>query len=57
MEDRVYYALPLGWLGRLAHALFVSRTLRAIFGFRGHAVRLRFGSVPELPGSDPRGAA
>ena len=46
MEDRVYYALPFGWLGRLAHRLFVSRTLRAIFGYRGHAVRLRFGVVP-----------
>ena len=43
MEDRVYYALPFGWLGRVAHRFFVSRTLRAIFGFRGHAVRLRFG--------------
>ncbi len=56
MEDRVYYALPFGWLGRIAHAAIVSRTLRAIFGFRAHAVRLRFGSVPELTADGPRGA-
>jgi ligand-binding SRPBCC domain-containing protein len=57
MEDRVYYALPFGWLGRVAHALFVSRTLRAIFGFRGQAVRLRFGVVPESSVDSPRGVA
>jgi ligand-binding SRPBCC domain-containing protein len=32
--DRVSYALPLGALGRLAHALFVRRQLRAIFDHR-----------------------
>jgi len=45
MEDHVYYALPLGWLGRVVHALFVSRTLRGIFAFRTQAVRLRFGAA------------
>jgi ligand-binding SRPBCC domain-containing protein len=34
MRDRVRYALPLGPLGRLAHALFVARTLDAIFDYR-----------------------
>ena len=36
--DRVEYEMPLGWLGRLAHALFVRRSLRKIFDFRRAAV-------------------
>lgn len=43
MVDRVYYAAPLGPLGRLANALFVRATLERIFGFRRHAIALRFG--------------
>ena len=43
MEDRVYYAPPLGILGRLAHRLFIGRTLRKIFQYRGDVIRLRFG--------------
>ena len=43
MRDRVYYAPPLGPLGGIAHALFVRRTLARIFGFRHHAVTMRFG--------------
>jgi ligand-binding SRPBCC domain-containing protein len=42
MEDRVFYALPLGPLGWIAHRLFVAPTLRAIFAFRADAIRLRF---------------
>lgn len=34
VTDTVRYALPLGPLGRLAHALFVRRQLEAIFAFR-----------------------
>jgi ligand-binding SRPBCC domain-containing protein len=34
VTDTVHYALPLGPLGRLAHALFVRRQLEAIFAFR-----------------------
>ena len=34
MEDIVHYVMPLGWLGRLAHAVFVRDRLRAIFDFR-----------------------
>jgi uncharacterized protein (TIGR01777 family) len=45
MEDKVYYSLPLGFLGRLAHDLFVRRALRRIFGYRAVAIGLRFGSV------------
>ncbi len=38
IRDRVRYALPLGPLGRLAHALFVRRDLERIFDFRARAV-------------------
>lgn len=34
--DRVDYEMPLGPLGRLAHAIFVRRTLNKIFDFRQH---------------------
>lgn len=42
MEDRVYYAPPLGLLGRLAHKLFIGRMLRRIFSYRSQAIQLRF---------------
>lgn len=35
VRDRVEYALPLGPLGRLAHALVVRRDLLRIFAYRG----------------------
>ena len=38
IRDRVRYALPLGALGRLAHALFVRRDLERIFDYRERAV-------------------
>jgi ligand-binding SRPBCC domain-containing protein len=38
IADRVRYALPLGVLGRLAHAVFVRRDLERIFDYRHHAV-------------------
>ena len=38
VRDRVRYALPLGRLGRLAHAGFVRRDLERIFDFRRAAV-------------------
>ena len=34
VEDRVTYRLPLGPLGRLAHALVVRRQLRALWEYR-----------------------
>jgi ligand-binding SRPBCC domain-containing protein len=34
VEDRIVYRLPLGGLGRLAHALFVHRQLKAIRTYR-----------------------
>ena len=42
MRDTVRYALPLGPLGALAHALFVRRDLRRIFDFRQQAVAVHF---------------
>lgn len=44
MEDVVYYAPRFGVLGRIANKLFVARQLRAIFSYRGHMIRLRFGA-------------
>lgn len=35
MTDEVTYVMPLGILGRIAHALFVKRQLRHIFDERG----------------------
>ena len=42
MIDEVNYALPLGWLGRIAHALFVGRQLREIFMHRQQVLQKRF---------------
>ena len=39
MGDRVLYALPLGILGRLAHALAVRASLAAIFDYRFREIR------------------
>lgn len=39
IEDRVEYALPLGLLGRLAHAILVRRQLDSIFAYRERRVR------------------
>ncbi|MEO8075216.1 MAG: TIGR01777 family oxidoreductase [Acidobacteriota bacterium] len=53
MEDRVYYAPPLGVLGRIAHRLFIRRTLRTIFQYRGDVIRLRFGVSSRVHGTVP----
>ena len=42
MRDVVRYSLPLGPLGRLAHAAVVQRDLDRIFDFRHAAVAARF---------------
>ena len=42
MEDHVEYALPLGRLGRLVHALAVRRQLEAIFDYRRNAIAAIF---------------
>ncbi|MCS6936710.1 MAG: SRPBCC family protein [Candidatus Bipolaricaulota bacterium] len=38
IEDHVTYALPLGAIGTIAHALWVRSRLEAIFDFRAHAI-------------------
>jgi ligand-binding SRPBCC domain-containing protein len=40
--DTVYYVMPYGWLGDLAHELVVKRELRKIFAFREKTVREMF---------------
>jgi ligand-binding SRPBCC domain-containing protein len=42
MIDCVEYELPLGPLGKLAHALFVRRTLNKIFDYRQHQIERLF---------------
>jgi ligand-binding SRPBCC domain-containing protein len=44
IEDRVVYALPLGLLGDLAHALWVGRRLNYIFDFRRQVIAEIFGT-------------
>lgn len=43
VDDRVEYALPLGFAGELAHAVMVRRQLEGIFTFRTRALVARFG--------------
>ena len=42
MRDRVTYALPLGWLGRLSHEVMVKRDVAKIFDFRAESMRRLF---------------
>lgn len=44
MTDVVHYALPFGWLGSLAHFLFVRSKLKRIFGFRRQKLEEQFGN-------------
>ncbi len=41
--DEVQYALPLGVLGRMAHALKVKKDVATIFAYREDMVRKMFG--------------
>lgn len=43
MTDIVHYKVPLGFLGRIANALFVKRKLKQIFDFRFQKVEDLFG--------------
>jgi ligand-binding SRPBCC domain-containing protein len=45
MLDRVEYALPLGFAGRLAHVLVVRRQLEGIFEFRRREIEKIFGGA------------
>jgi len=45
IEDVVDYILPFGVLGRVAHAVMVSKQLEDIFSFRAEYLRGRFGAI------------
>lgn len=44
MQDRVYYAAPMGPLGRLANQIYVGDQLKRVFGYRAAVIRRRFGA-------------
>jgi ligand-binding SRPBCC domain-containing protein len=44
MKDTVDYELPLGFLGRIAHSLFIKGKLNSIFDFRYRILNDRFNS-------------
>ncbi len=55
--DEIYYALPFGILGRLAHFLFVRRQLEGIFYYRADAISRIFSTscnLSESKGQDNR---
>jgi ligand-binding SRPBCC domain-containing protein len=43
MVDIVHYKIPLGFLGDIAHWLFVKKQLQGIFDFRFKAVKAKWG--------------
>ena len=45
MIDLLHYKLPLGWLGDLAHVLFVRRRIEDIFNYRQRILEKRFGTM------------
>lgn len=44
MRDVVHYKIPLGWLGDLAHFLFVKKQLKGIFAFRYQVIEDKWGT-------------
>lgn len=49
MTDELIYAIPLGILGRLAHAVFVKRTLNRIFDYRYNVLEQHFNPANRKP--------
>lgn len=49
MEDIVDYKLPLGFLGSIAHSLFVKRQLQGIFDYRRTKLLELFGEYKSAP--------
>jgi ligand-binding SRPBCC domain-containing protein len=45
MVDELHYGLPLGWLGRLAHIIFVRREVNHIFEHRTRVLESHFSKV------------
>lgn len=54
--DEIEYAVPMGILGQLAHAVFVERRLEAIFNYRAAAIARIFAMTPDYKSSVPAGA-
>jgi len=46
MTDLLTYGLPLGFLGQIAHGLFVSKRLKEIFTYRENKTIELFGAYP-----------
>ncbi|MBO9731917.1 MAG: SRPBCC family protein [Chitinophaga sp.] len=49
MTDIVHYKLPFGWLGRLAHWLFVKKQLDDLFAYRHQVIEKIFGQPTVAP--------
>lgn len=47
MMDEVSYALPLGWIGRLAHSPVVKKKLDDIFSYRRNILIKLFGELKQ----------
>ena len=45
MTDIVHYKLPMGFLGKIAHKIFVKRKLNEIFGYRFSILKKIFGEI------------
>ena len=54
ITDHVHYALPYGWLGRLAHGLFVRRQLEWIFSYRADVIGRVFAEGAHLQAGKDR---
>lgn len=46
MTDIVNYAIPYGFLGRIANGLFVKKKLKEVFDFRKEAIKRLFAAKP-----------
>ena len=45
MTDELKYRMPLGWLGRIIHQLFIRKQVEEIFAFRYDALEKRFNNA------------
>ena len=57
MVDRVWFASPFGFIGRITNRLFIFSMLRRIFGFRARVIEQRFGTSADDVPESPRRAA
>jgi ligand-binding SRPBCC domain-containing protein len=46
MTDMVNYAIPYGFIGRIANSLIVKNQLKEVFSFRKEAIAHLFGTMP-----------